>query len=180
MDKITTTLLSGAAIGVLAVPALAAPNMHISGVHALNVKYLGVHSKTRIHDPKVQHVTSTLTFSAALNESTAYKNAITLWGEGWFSRTGTSSTSKCITAPNETAKFQKTSHAKVKPVATTGTVSIPGYCAANAGQTFYGPQYTLKDKNATGDSFTGKIVANEKKISGYIYTIKATTNVTIN
>jgi hypothetical protein len=186
MDNITKTLLSGAAISALAaVPAMAAghaPNMHVAGarIASLNVKYLGSHYKTDIRDPKkVTHVTTDFTFTGTLHESTAYKHAVTLWKEGWFTRTGTTSASKCITAPNEKAKFKKTKHAKIKAVAVTGTVSIPTFCASNTGQTFYGPQYTLKDKNATSDSFTGTIVANEKKLSGYIFTIDATTNLTI-
>lgn len=186
MENITKTLLSGAAISALAaVPAMAAghaPNMHVAGARnaSLNVKYLGTHYKTDIKDPKkVTHVTTSFSFTGTLHESTAYKNAITLWHEGWFTRTGTTSASKCITAPNETAKFRKTAHARVKPVAVTGSVSIAGFCALNTGQTFYGPQYTLKDRNATSDSFTGKIVANEKKLSGYIFKIDATTSLTI-
>lgn len=183
MDNLTKTLLAGAAMGALATaPALAAPNAHIAGVNnaALAVKNLGTHIKTPIHDPHVNHVTQTVSFAGTISEAGFINKPTILWGEAWFSRTGTTSSSKCTDAPNQSAKFQKTTAAAVIKHATeTGSASIPGFCALNTGMTFYGPKYKLTSTTATHDSFTGKIIANEKLVSGYIYTLKANTSLNI-
>jgi hypothetical protein len=185
MNMIAKTLLAGAAISALAAaPASAAPNIHLAGFHItpLKMKSATAHYKTNINDPKYAHktyinVTSTISFAGTITRTGFLKKPVILWGEAWFTRTGTTSQSKCLSIPGQKAKFAKSQVAKIKAATETSSASIAGYCALASGQTFYGPQYTLKSKTATHDVFTGGIV--KKHFSGYNLNLIANTTLNI-
>jgi hypothetical protein len=172
MNNITKTMLAGAALCALSTaPVLASgpPTIHLVSIPSplrMNMS-LNSHFKTDIQDRKTQDFTETVTFTGALTDSADLKTPVMLWGETWYSNVN------CTQPANETAKFEKSTVAKITTTTSTGTISGCGSTI----YTFYGPLYDLKVKSAKSDSFSGNVSA--KKFSGYNLDLVANTDLTI-
>src|SRR5215469_2708826 len=153
MDKLTTTLLTGAALGALSVaPAMATthhPMLAVRTAHgAMTVRGI-VHSKTSIHTPGVVKYTFTFptTFKFTGNESTMYKNPIDLQGIAWYT---VSSGGHCVDIPGQKAHAILDPNAKIKMHTSKAHITVS---ACTGTLTFYGPAYRLNNKNASSDTF---------------------------
>ena len=154
MDKLTTTLLTGAAMGALSVaPAMATTSHHpmlaVKTSHgAISVRG-NFHSKTDVHTPGVTRYTYTFptTFKFTGNESTMYKNTVDLQGIVWYT---VSSGGHCVNLPGQKAHAIKDPDAKIKMHTSKVHVTLS---ACTGTLTFYGPAYRLNNKNASSDTF---------------------------
>lgn len=163
MGKLTTTLLTGAALIALSVaPAGAKPALLIKS--GLKVVSSTMHYKTDINNPGRTVVTLTLpseTFTG--NHSTMYKKTKDLTpGEVWLSLTANGAHCFNATGKNgQKASFTKDHNAKIKAYTykSPGTHTYftskgaTGHCTGTL--TLYAPAYELKSKTATNDAFDG-------------------------
>lgn len=151
----TKMLLAGAAISALSISSAfagAMPEVHLAstaGNKAIHLKSSTIgHNKTNVRQPGGKsHYTVTITFSGNFATSTAYKNPIPLPAYTWYSP------ATCTEATHEKITYTKSSHAKIQKTTSTGSISG---CTGTT-FTFYGGNYTLKDKKASSDSFTGNL-----------------------
>lgn len=163
----TKTLLAGAALSALTAATATAgamPNIHLASnphAKAIHLKASSVgHQKTRIpHQGKGgPSYTVTFTFSGSFSTKTALKNPIVLPAYAWYSP------STCTEPSPQKMKYTKDSHATIKKSTSTGSISG---CTGTV-FTFYGGTYSLSDKKAKSDSFTGKLSVKAKNNStGY-------------
>jgi hypothetical protein len=162
----TKTLLAGAALTALTAATASAgamPSIHLAGnghAKAIHLKSTSMgHQKTHIpQQGKGPSYTVTFTFPGSFSASTALGNPILLPHYAWYSP------STCTEPSPQKMKYTKDSHAKIKKSSSTGSISG---CTGTT-FTFYGGSYTLKDKNATSDNFTGTLSVKAKNNStGY-------------
>jgi hypothetical protein len=163
MGKLTTNLLTGAAlIALSAAPAAAKPVLLIKD--GIRVASSTMHYKTNINSPGPTVVTLTLpseTFTG--NHSTMYKKTKDLTpGEVWLSLTANGNHCSNATGKNgQKASFTKDMNAKIKAYTykSPGTHTYftskgaSGHCTGTL--TLYAPAYELKSKTATTDAFDG-------------------------
>jgi hypothetical protein len=153
MDNPTKTLLTGAAIGTLAVaPAVAGgvPNIHLAvsnGDHALVLKNGSVHSKTDIRNPRRKVATQTegVVFTYTGQESTMYKKHVFLGhGTTWYTTT-TKNPKVCKTIPKQKGRVRaQPKGLKISPYAYQSQVTYTSSKGAVNGPckgvlTFIGP-----------------------------------------
>jgi hypothetical protein len=164
MNRLTTTLLTGAALIALS----AAPTLAISSPVLLKTGMKGVtgaiHYKTNIHTPGLTVVTETLpseTFTG--NHSTMYRKTKNLApGEVWLTITANGQHCSNFTGgAGQKAKNSKDANAKIAVYTykSAGTHTFftsngaTGHCTGTL--TIYAPAYELKSKTAMTDAFDG-------------------------
>jgi len=172
MDKLTTTLLTGAALGALSfVPAVAGQSHHpmlalLTKDGAVTVKGLS-HFKTSMYNAGTKKYTTIYTYTTkggfgslgggktwhdTGSEAELYKQTVDLTGAVIFYTI--TAGGHCADAPNQSAKITgKPSNGKGSVYSVKSKVNL-GVCTGTL--TFYGPAYELKSKTATQDneSFT--------------------------
>jgi hypothetical protein len=163
MDKLTTTLLAGAAIAALsAAPVLAKPALLIH--NGIKVVTATIHYKTDVQNPARTVITETLPSEVFTgNRSTLYKKTKNLTpGETWLSVTAQGKHCFDFTGTSgQKETFSKDSNAKVKAYTykSVGTHTFfttkgaTGHCTGTL--TMYAPAYELRSKIAATDSFDG-------------------------
>jgi hypothetical protein len=175
MNKITQTLLVGAAFSVLAtIPAMAggAPDMHVAALHPGHATFV---KKTKIHQGRPESSCSTLVISTAVpasDRNTTVKLAATYY-------TYYDSGSFCNSSEKQRVKLstKKTQYAKIG----TSTETYSGYCST-APTVFYGDTYELKKKSGEGkiDTFVSTMICKNFHYDGGIYTIKTPMQIIVN
>jgi len=163
MNKLTTTLLAGAALTALtAAPVLAKPALLIH--NGVKVVTATLHYKTDVQNPGRTVITETLPSEVFTgNRSTMYKKTKNLTpGETWL--TVTSKGEHCFDFTGATGQketFSKDSNARIKAYSykSAGTHTFfttngaTGHCTGTL--TLYAPAYELKSQTAATDSFDG-------------------------
>lgn len=179
MNKLTKTLLAGAALGALAAaPALASAGLTAGSGHNPLIVNGSVHGKTPAAGGKYTDVTTTVNFTYTGHESTMYHKAVNLGhADGWLTYT-TGMAGVCQTIPGQKAKAKKDPHAKIKTDTISTHVSLSA-CTGTVQQ--YEPVYTLEDKHATQDTFVYTIRKQHWTTSGGgMYNLKINENWTVN
>lgn len=186
MDNLTKTLLTGAAVSALAaVPAMAGVHLAVSQGHN-GLRLAGsTHYKSSFAPTKATNVTQTVTYTFTGHESTMYHKAVLLGHpNGWITETS-GMPGVCQTIPGQKAKASKDPHAKIKAYAASTHVTVASTTGGFPGCTGtvlqYQPKYTLKDKNATQDTFVFTIGRKKWTTSGgKLYNLKLNENWTVN
>lgn len=165
MDRLTTTLLAGAAlIAFSAAPTLAVSRPALL-IHNGNRAVSGtLHYKTDVHNPGRTVATLTLpseTFTG--NRSTMYRKTKNLTpGETWLTVTSKGQHCSDFTGSHgQKESFSKDHNAKIKAYTykSPGTHTFytskgaTGHCTGTL--TLYAPAYELKSRSATTDAFDG-------------------------
>ena len=163
MGKLTTTLLTGAALIALSAASAEAKPVLLDR-NGLKVTSSTMHYKTDINGSPITVVTLTLpseTFTG--NHSTMYKKTKDLApGEVWLTLTANGAHCSNATGKNgQKAKFSKDPNARIKAYTykSPGTHTFftsqgaTGHCTGTL--TLYAPAYELKSKTATADTFDG-------------------------
>ncbi|HEY3638776.1 MAG TPA: hypothetical protein VGK90_11545 [Rhizomicrobium sp.] len=169
MDKITQTLLGGAALCALATaPAMAggAPNLHVFALHDGHVIHKTRLTKTghREDCSRLCTLTAISTAVPASDLHSVVKLAATYY-------TYYDSGSFCNSSEKQKVKLakMKTQYAKLG----TSTETYSGYCST-APTVFYGDTYDLTKKSGEGktDSFVSTLIGKNIHYNGGTYNIK--------
>jgi len=173
MNKITQTLLGGAAFCALATaPAMAAgaPSIHAAALHPGHQTVL----KTSMQKGPIGHINSTIAVSTAVTASDL-KQAVKLAATYY---TYYDSGSFCNSSEKQKVKLQskKTMYAKLG----TSTETYSGYCST-APTVFYGDTYELKKKSGEGktDTFVSTLVGKRIHYNGGLYDIDLNLDVSV-
>jgi len=158
MDKLTTTLLTGAAMSALSVvPALAGahPMMAVKTAHGAISMKGNTHYKTGIHNPGRTVFTVTFgNFTYTGARSTLYHKTVDVGPPFvWYT---VSTGGHCVNYHFQHPKATKSTVAKIKVYTTkihTTVHTTNGETVCSGTLTFYGPSYELKSMTATMDSF---------------------------
>ncbi|MBV9571867.1 MAG: hypothetical protein JO056_11560 [Alphaproteobacteria bacterium] len=171
MDKLTTTLLTGAALTAFAAAPAAAGGWHLPK-HMPKMAVMTAKGAIVIGDKKHQktlvangsHHPSTFTFTFTYYStnftfaaSTAYKTPKQLGGFAWYT---VSSGGHCVNfVPQKAKAVALGGNGKAKVTTFKSHVTI-GSCTGTL--TFYSPQYTLKSKVATSSNVDLNDIAQVK------------------
>ena len=187
MDKLTKTLLAGAALSaIIAAPAVASVHLAVANGHNPLVLQNGSqHYKSHYTGGKAQNVTVTATYTFTGHESTMYHKAVLLGHpNGWITAT-TGQPGVCQTIPGQKAKSSKDNHAKVKAYSASQHVTVSattgGFPGCTGTVVQYQPNYTLKDKHASQDKLLFTISRKKWTTSGgKLFNLKIDENWTVN
>lgn len=147
MDRLTKTLLGGAALSALiAAPAVAghAPNFHVQALHAGKRV-----NKTKMHSQTTGHVTYTISAYTSVPASDLRQSVpLTVTFYKWNAYSGYSCSNSDLQPAKDKLKVQKKSmYGKVR--AATETYSFHCVYGPTA---FYGDAYELKDTSGFGQT----------------------------
>ena len=173
MNKITQTLLGGAALCALATaPAMAGdvPDLHVFALHPGHAKFV---SKTSLHKG-IGHETSCSSLSITTAVPASDFRSVVKLADTYYSYYD--SGSFCNSSEKQKVKLstRKTQYAKLG----TGTDTFSGYCST-ADTVFYGDTYELKSKSGEGktDHFVSTLVGKHIHYNGGVYNINTPMNI---
>jgi hypothetical protein len=172
MNKITQTLLGGAALCALATaPAMAAgaPSIHVAAAHPGHQTVL----KTSMQTGKIAHITQTIAVSTS--DSAGLKQVVKLAGT-YYTYYDSGSFCNSSEKQKQVLQSKKTKYAKLG----TSTETYSGYCST-APTVFYGDTYELVKKSGEGksDSFVSTLVGKKIHYNGQVYDIDTNLDVSV-
>ena len=173
MNKITQTLLGGAAFCALATaPAMAggAPSIHVAALHPGHQTVL----KTSMHKGGIAHITSTIAVSTSVTASDL-KHAVKL-AATYYTFYDSGSFCNSSEKQKQVLQSKKTKYAKLG----TSTETYSGYCST-APTVFYGDTYDLTKKSGEGksDSFVSTLTGKKIHYNGALYDIDVNLDVSV-
>jgi hypothetical protein len=172
MNKITQTLLGGAAFCALATaPAMAAgaPSIHVAAAHPGHQTVL----KTSMQKGKIAHITSTIAVSTS---DTAGLNKVEKLAATYYTFYDSGSFCNSTEKQKQVLQSKKTKYAKLG----TSTETYSGYCST-APTVFYGDTYELTNKKGEGksDSFVSTLTGKKIHYNGGLYDIDVNLDVSV-
>ncbi|HEY6578371.1 MAG TPA: hypothetical protein VIY09_03545 [Rhizomicrobium sp.] len=170
MNKITQTLLGGAAFCALATaPAMAADAPVVAALHSGHQTVL----KTNMHKAKPGNLTTTIAISST---DTAGLKQVQKLAYTYYTYYDSGSFCNSSEKQKETLQSRKTQYAKLG----TSTETYSGYCST-APTVFYGDTYELVKKSGEGkvDSFVSALVGKKIHYDGGIYNITQNEDVSV-
>jgi hypothetical protein len=176
MDKISQTLLGGAALCALATaPAMAGdvPNLHVFALHGGNVIHKTRLAKTG-HREDCSRVCTGSTVSTSIPASDLHK--VVKLAATYYSYYD--SGSFCNSSQKQKVKLakKKTQYAKLG----TSTETYSGYCST-APTVFYGDTYDLEKKSGEGktDTFVSTLIGRNIHYNHQLYNLKTILDVVV-
>ncbi|MGH6890464.1 MAG: hypothetical protein ACREHF_14950 [Rhizomicrobium sp.] len=174
MNKITQTLLGGAAFCALATaPAMAAgaPDVHVVAAHPGHQTVV----KTSMNNVGgIKHLTSTIAISTSVPASD--RRHVVKLASTYYTYYDSGSFCNSTEKQKQVLKSKKTKYAKLG----TSTETYSGYCST-APTVFYGDTYDLKKKSGEGkvDTFVSTLTGKKIHYNGNIYDIDTNMDVSV-